>query len=368
MKQLACKLIMLLLVVGFSSNILTAKEFKKNIKKEFSITSNGTVGLSNKYGKIDVKTWAGNQVKIDVTITVKARNQADANDVFDRITIDFTNTGKYVKAVTEIESVKSSWGWHSKNNDYDIDYEVFMPKTCNLELANRYGDAFISELGGRATLSVKYGNMRLATVKDHLNITLKYGNCTVVKANNSEVTLQYGNIHLKEVENVEFSTCFSKIKVDQAVFIKSESKNDIYTLGSVKEFRNHGRYDHIDIREVENIVAASQYSDFTIGVVQKSGDFDMVYGGVVINEISKAFSEILMVGKYTDFKLKVEEGAPYKLDATCKYAGFLYPQMLNVIFEQKDGMEKHLEAYAGANRNPNSYIKARVNHGGLEVD
>ena len=38
------------------SSLLTVQEFTKTIKKEFSITSTGSVDLSNKYGKIDVHT------------------------------------------------------------------------------------------------------------------------------------------------------------------------------------------------------------------------------------------------------------------------------------------------------------------------
>ena len=49
----------------------TFGEFTKTIKREFDISANGTTYLSNKYGKIEVKTWDKNRVKIAVTIVVK---------------------------------------------------------------------------------------------------------------------------------------------------------------------------------------------------------------------------------------------------------------------------------------------------------
>ena len=109
MKHLLCKLCILLLVISFSSNTLTAKEFKKNIKKEYAISPNGTVALSNKYGIINVQTWSKNQVKIEVTITVNARNQGDADFVFEKININCSKSGDYIKAKTEIRKTSSSW-------------------------------------------------------------------------------------------------------------------------------------------------------------------------------------------------------------------------------------------------------------------
>ena len=43
-------------------------EYNKTVKKEFAISSNGTVYLANKYGKVDVKTWDRNRVKLDIRI------------------------------------------------------------------------------------------------------------------------------------------------------------------------------------------------------------------------------------------------------------------------------------------------------------
>ena len=81
-------------------------EFKKNINEEFNISADGDVSLTNKYGKVDLKTWSQNKVKIDVTITVDARNQSDANDIFERIKIQFDNGADFVKAETSIPSLR----------------------------------------------------------------------------------------------------------------------------------------------------------------------------------------------------------------------------------------------------------------------
>ena len=93
--KLAYKISLVFLLAGLLVTGLQAKnhyqEFTKTIKKEFDITRDGTTNIKNKYGKVDIKTWDKNRVKIDVRIVVNARSEKSAQEVFDRIDIGFSN-------------------------------------------------------------------------------------------------------------------------------------------------------------------------------------------------------------------------------------------------------------------------------------
>lgn len=366
MKILKCKIGWFLILLIWCSSSASAKEFLLEVKKNSSISPDGQVELSNTRGKLDVRTWDKNEVSIEVLITVNARNQSDADDVFERIRIVFNNYDNIVTAQTEIQEIPR-WSWNFVRSEYTVDYIVYMPITCNLSLFNKFGDALISELEGTATLSVQHGNIRLTTVKNHLNLDLKYGNCTVAKAANSDITMSHGNIRLKKANNINFFTSYSKVNVDEADDIKSKSINDVYKLGVVKEFRNIGRYDKIEISKVDNIIIVSKFTDFTIGTIRKRADFDMVHGSVVVDEVAQGFSDILMVGENTDFQLEVEKGSDYKMDATARYANLKYPKRSNIVFEDAKGNERKVEFYVGKKVNPYSYIKARVKYGDINV-
>jgi hypothetical protein len=364
MKVLKCKIGWLLAVLIFAGQSVSAKEFERNIKKSSPISANGLVELSNTRGTIDVRTWNKNEVSIDVLITVNARNIGDANQVFDRIQIKFDSYKNRVNSRTIIHDVPK---WNYVRSEYTIDYVVYMPKKCNLSLFNKYGDALIAELEGKATLSVQHGNIRLKTIERLLTLDLKYGNCTVARAANSEITMVHGNIRLKKAENINFATSYSKINVDEAADIKSTSVNDTYKLGIVQEFRNIGKYDKIEIKQVDNIIVFSKFTDFKIDVVNKHADFDMVYGSVEIAKVTEGFSDILMVGENTDFRLNVEEGSDYKMNATARYANLKYPTVSNIIWKDTKGDEQKVEFYVGKKANPYSYIKARVKYGDISI-
>ncbi|MFZ4634496.1 MAG: hypothetical protein ACOYNO_09855, partial [Saprospiraceae bacterium] len=78
------------------------QEFTRTINRDFGTTANGMAALYNQYGKLNIKTWSENRVKIDITIVVNASDQRSADRIFDRIKVNFTNTAGYVKAETMI--------------------------------------------------------------------------------------------------------------------------------------------------------------------------------------------------------------------------------------------------------------------------
>lgn len=348
-------------------SFISKQEFTKTIKKEFPISPDGTTSLTNKYGKIDVKTWQKNRVKIEVTILVKTASESKAQEVFDRINIDFSNSDDYVKAETSISSKRNSWfNWGNNKSEFEINYDVFMPKTGSLKLTNKYGDAFVSEIDGNADINVKYGSFNLEGVGDDLEVYLGYGAGTVVKARDVDATIAYSKIRFKETQDIDFSTKYSKIAVENATDIRTETRYDNYDLDEIREFKCDGSYGDVEISHADNIVANSKYTDFAIEKVGDSADFDLQYGGVTIDQIDKGFSKVELVGKYTNYKINVEKGASYVLEAEGTYAGIRYPSNLNVVYEKEKGSSHEVRGNQGG-ANARSVIKASLSYGGLRV-
>jgi len=361
-----CKFGWVMMMLLLWSPFVSAKEFTQTVKKNSSISKNGLVYLSNTQGKIVINTWDKSEISVDVLITVNARNQSDANNVFERIRILFDSGSDEFSAKTEIrEMPRHSWSY--VRSEYTVDYIVNMPKTCNLKLFNKFGDALISELEGRAKIKVLHGNIRLKTVESLLTLDLKYGNCTVARAFDSNITMSHGNIKMKRVNDINLLTSYSKVNVDTADYIKSQSINDTYTLGIVKEFINNGRYDDIAITKVDNIILISKFSDFKVNTIQQSANIDMVHGSVVVDEIAQGFSKIAMVGERTDFQLKIAKGSEYKVAATAQNASVMMPKVCKVVRKYDNGDLRKVEFYVGKKVNPYSYIKARVKNGDLSV-
>ena len=345
-----------------------AQEFTQTIKKEFSINATGTVDLSNKYGQVNVHTWDRGRVKVEVTIVVEARSESSAQSVFDRIKIEFDNDDNLVKAETSIEESKGWFDWGGNNRtEFQVNYEVFMPESCDLKLSNKYGNATVEAISGAANVKVKYGNFELEGIGGDLSVTLGYGNGTVVKARDVSAEVAYSTLNLNEAQDVDFDTKYSKLYVDKGAVIKAtESRYDHFGLTKIERFKIDSRYGNVEIGEAESVIANSKYTDYRIDRLSDNGDFALQYGGLRVDELAKGFSEMNLEGKYSDFKIYVEEGASFTLDAATNYAGVDYPSALNVSYEKDKSTSHVVKGHIGT-EGARSIIKAELQYGGLKV-
>jgi len=350
------------------------KDFVKVINETFDISSDGKVNLNNRYGKVNVKTWDKNQVEIDVTITVDAKNEEVAQEVFDRIKIDIQNSSSSVSVLTEIESSNTTWwsGWSifggssGGSGDYQIDYNIFMPKSNDLALANKYGDSYVAELSGDAEVVVKYGNLKMDGVEKDLDLTLGYGNATIGYAGDTDIEIKYSNLTLKECKDTEILSKYSKLYINETDDLRCETKYDTYDIGKVAELRNEGKYDHFEIEEIREIITSTKYTEFKIEELLHSADMDMSYGGARFDEVKVDFAEINVNGNYTDFKINLEDGATYNVDVHGNYSGVKYPLGMNVVYETEEGSSHTVEGNIGGKSG--GLIKARLNYGGISIN
>ena len=365
-----------LLVLGlfaFAANDVQAaddkKDFTKTIKKDFPISPKGNVSITNKYGKVDVSTWDQARVKVEVKITVRAKDEQTAQTGFDRIEIHFSDTPNSLSAKTEIMEAQSSiwtvWGSGS-NIDFNIDYQVFMPETCDLDLNNKYGDSFIAALTGNTSITVKYGNFELEGSEGDLKINLGYGNGTIMQAKDVRVDGKYCNLKFYEANDVDIQSKYSKIQIEEAGNVECNSKYDHYDITKAVLVRNQGKYDNFKIGEIDDIIVISKYTDFKVDHLVNRADCEMKYGGARFNRVEKDFSEINLIGNYTDYKVKVDVGADYHVEADTDYAGLKYPSNMKIIILDKDGSKKEMSGYLGK-KDAKSIIKATLDYGGLKV-
>lgn len=344
------------------------QEFTRTITKDFPISATGKVSLANKYGRVEVRTWNRNRVKIEVNIIVKAKSESAADDLFDRIDIDFTNSSNFVSAETRIEPEKSSWfDWSfSSDAEFQINYEVFLPGSVDLSLRNKYGDAFVEPIAGKVELEIKYGNIRLERLDNTLDLTLGYGSGTVVSARNVNADLGYAKLNIDDADDVSLVSKYSKVTIDNAWLVSGESKYDDIVLGKIRKMNLQAKYGNVEIREAKELNASAKYTDFKVEKLVEGGVFELQYGGLKVERLARGFSMLELKGKYADFKINVEPGSSYLLDAETNYAGIAYPAGLQLTYEKDRGGSQSVKGHVGTS-GARSVIKANLDYGGLKV-
>jgi len=361
-------ILMVALVFPKTSYADIAREYTKTIKKEFEIAPEGTTSLINKYGKMDIKTWNKNRVKIDVRIIVKASGEREAEKVFDRIDINFTNSMELVKATTFIEPKRRSW-WGSKKTseklDYSINYEVFLPPTNQLQLHHKYGEVYVGELEGKADLIVKYANLKIGSVGDDSRILLAYGNGALEHSKDIEVNVSFGKFYIRQARDARIDSRYAVVQVTEAEEIDCTSKYDDYDLGKIKSFKNEGLYDNIDIQSADKVKVNSKYTRLSVGRVKDVLDLDVGYGNAKCG-ISPNFSDVSIIGNYTDVRLALAPGLSSYIDAVATYAGIRYPGAFKVNYEKERQNSHEIKAEIGSDTTKGQ-IKAVLSYGGLRI-
>lgn len=361
-------ILVLTFILLSSSMVLAKKDFTKEVNRTFKTTATGTVDISNKYGKVNIKTWDKNTVKIQAKIVVNAKDATKAEEYFDKIKINFSNAEGIVKAHTEKEETKSSWSWWGSSSSwkYKVHYDVYMPKQNSLKLANKYGDIYVAEMKGNANIALKYGNGKLTKIGGALNLSLGYGKLTVAEIQNANIIIKYSKLTLRQSKNVTIQSKYSNISIDKASDIKSISKYDDYFIGTVNDVKTQGKYDDYNIKSANSIDANGKYSTFVIEHLDEDGDFDTRYGDVIIHNLSKAFDKLKLIGEYTDYVIDAEDNASFQIDAASEYTTVKMPSNMNKKVDKKHNNSREVQGQVG-DGNSKSYIKVRTKYGSIKI-
>jgi hypothetical protein len=347
------------------------QEFSKIIYKEFNISQYGSVQLINKYGKIDARTWDGNQVKIKVTIIANTNGQAEAEKTFNRIRIDFYNDANFVKAETQIGQESGSWmswSWNgSKNADFQINYEVYYPRGGFLDLSNRYGDSFVGYTNGAVKANIKYGNLRCEEINNKFDLNLQYGDAyasNVKKETNANI--DYGKLIMKSTDKANLDGDYSEFEVENVNDVNIKSDYSTMRCGKIGNLTVDMDYGHLKVKEVGNINFKGDYTDIAINFLSNFASVDMDYGGLTVDKVGKNFSEFRVDANYTDIKVGTEDGCAYRLDAESNYGDINYPSGMNLTYEKDGNTSERIEGFLGS-KNAKGLMKVNVSYGGIKI-
>ena len=361
--------IMVALIAAILPTVAFSKaEFSKTLKKEFAISPTGTTYLDNKYGKIEVKTWDQNRVRITATIKVKAGSQSAADAIFDRIAINFSSGERYVKAQTKIEPNKKGWlqwSWiGSSSGDYSINYEVFLPETNGLDIRHRYGDLFVAAMKGRVNLDVKYVNFKIEAMGDNSALLFGYGNGTISRAANLSAEVSYSKLNLEEAEDVKITSKYTQVNIGRSKDLNATTRYDTYVIQQVQDLKNTGAYDNFKISNAANIEINSKYSGLKVEKISRSLTSTLSYGNIEV-KMSESFSKISCTGSYGNAKIGLPEGTGFALDAATNYAEVTYPEKLEVDYFVQKNTNTTIQGKTSKGADATIYL--RLNYGGAKV-
>lgn len=371
------------LLLQFALTPLLAENWKDYSKVEnitHEIGANGKVNIENKYGTITVSTWDKETASIEATITVSAPNEAKADEVFERIDVDFITGSDYLKAVTEREEIRRGgwqqwlpWNWdysrgyHNDDLSYKVNYLVQVPATTKLHIINKHGNIVLPDMKEDAVIELGYGDLTAANIEGDVDLHLKHGNAIFVGIDNLNATIRYAKLKLENANDIDLESRYSKISIEQADELKTSSRYDKYSIGSLQKLDNEGRYDDYEVAEAKDADITTKYSDFTFGKILEELEAEMSYGKLTVNQLLPGFDRIDLDGSYTNFHLKTSDTDGYDLDVNTEYTGIkAKDNRISYADVQKDNNHTTIDTKVG--NKGDSRIKVNARYGSLTLE
>ena len=332
------RILTLLIIISILSvgKTAVAEEKTKELYEAWAAISVQTLDITNKYGEVKVTNNRADSVTIAVTITVEARDEKRADDLLDKIEVEFRRSGSTVKAVTTISNNFKSHG------KFSIDYEINIPSDMNLKIANKYGNTFVNKLTGHGTFNIQYGNFSAnELLGEETNITLAYGNANIVAGGNIIAQVKYSPISFGEIKDLKLESKYSDITVEEGKVLDIESK-----------------YDKLNFEEVESVTANTKYSHLKIEELDKSLKIETGYGSVRVSQVAADFESISITNSYGQISLGLDE-ASYYVDASCQYCGISYPEDNFSGNKIKDNNTRTINGKVGSGNGGKIMVKSR---------
>ncbi len=361
---------MTLLLACAVQNGFSKKEYTKIYEKTFSLSEGGKVSLENIHGHVDVNTWDRNHVQIKVIVRVNASSQDNAEDDLERIDIDFASSAAFVSARTSIDSKKKSFWWFIQSwwddSDVEVDYEVSMPVSADLDLNHKYGDADLETFTGNVSVAHKYGDLKIDEVSGKLRMDLSYGNAFVAKANDVDADIGYFKLRINEARTFRIDSKYSQIHVEKASELYASSSYDGYHLGKIGRIENVGKYDNIEVEEVDFFTIETKYTKIDIEHLGRSIKAHLSYGGLEVAALGANFESVQIDSRYTGLEIVTDQVESYRVDVDGRYTSIEIPGNIQTSKDIREDNRTYLVGYRGQSDAAAS-IKVQAEYGGLKI-
>ncbi|MDQ3712097.1 MAG: DUF4097 family beta strand repeat-containing protein, partial [Acidobacteriota bacterium] len=142
----------------------------ERFEQTYPLNSNGRVSVSNVNGSITLETWDKNEVKLEYVKT------ADNRERLSEVEIRIEGRQDSFSVETNFEKWKRSDGKWNKNNRFDIQYRLIVPRNAILdEIETVNGSVSITGAGNFTKASAVNGQVRANNLRGTANLSTVNG-------------------------------------------------------------------------------------------------------------------------------------------------------------------------------------------------
>ncbi len=357
------KILFTAILVLMVSPLLLAQhvEKKKKLTKQFAVSNNTTVYISNKYGKVEVNPWDKDSVSIVIRVSARAKNNEKLEKMMGLIKFRFATANGYLKISTQIGSSKNDI--ISEINDLTnavftigseatIDYTVRVPIEAKLNITNSFGDILLNGDYKNPTINLSHGDLHAGFMMGNTYVRERFGKAYISRLNNATLSFEYADLVLETADEIKLNSKSSDIEINHAQTV----------------FLNSSR-DKIRIDKATSVSGKATMTKFNLSELVKSMDIQTRLGSVSLDKISTGFSKIFIVSSYTDITLFFPSANSFSFFSRQADTDFSFPagSELKKVLIDKDKKVMEYSGSFGSKPSPASEVRVDCTKGELKL-
>jgi len=319
--------------LGFSNDDDFSYSKQKTISKAYVVNSDAGINIDNSYGNIFVTTWNEDKIEINVLIKVSGNDEKWVNQKLDAIDVNFIALKSLVTAKTIFDNNIQNKSGRSKNgrdNSFEINYTIKIPKNGTVTLDNKYGSISSTDLFSTTDITCKYGKISLGSLNGNSN-KVEIGYCsrsTIESLKNGNIVSKYSGLKIERVAKIDLISDYSDVEITEGNDVKYTSK-----YGSVK------------IEKVNSLDAIGNYLTIEVGSITNQLKLYAKYSNISIKSIQPKANNASITAGYTGIDIGFQPNYNFDFDITVKYGNFKYDNELSINSREETNSTKKISGF-----------------------
>jgi len=348
------------------------KEYELNYSETFDINNDALIQFDTKHGNVRIKEGNGNKAIFDIHISTDANDQEEADAIFDAIKIHFDDSRSSIFVETDIDfdgrKNKSWWenifgGWNNSVS-FQIDMDVTLPNTVELEIDHAFGDVYIPDMNNDVEIEIKHGRGRFSNINGDADVSIKHGKVSMGDVHNLVVECHHSDYSMGIGKEIEVDISHSDFEIDGADMMELDARHSDFTIGNVGKIITDSGHTDFEIERVDFANFETSFGDIEIDWLGNQGLFDVEHSSIDIDEVSNQADGIEVEGAHSNVSLDVEHS--FSLDFEGSH---VRPNIRHDMdFSEKDD-EGNTYRYIGKHgANPKLKIEIDLQHGSFRLN
>ncbi len=322
----------------------------KNINRHMNVNNNALLDINNQFGNIFITEGNTKTITFSITIIAKSSTSKEAQDIADRIKIEFSESKSKVSAKTILT------GNNNGNGGMEINYTVTVPSSVFLQLNNKFGNVYLKDCKQDLNANIEFGNIEINSLKaDNNKIGLKFGKLKLEQAKSLNLDMAHSTSEIGNISLLNCTSAFSSIQIESI---------DVLNCPSFK----HGNITITSANKIE--IPNLQFSETTIKqLIKKLAIKNLQFGQLKIEKIDNSFENISVSAKFSGVNMNISPKSSCKVDLSTQMGDINIKDFENLKVENNDRnrFEKVCSGIIGKKENPTSFIKVTNQHADINL-